>query len=238
MNWEKFKDMFHPSWHRHMQKFIESEECDKIYAFLKSESQRGKKIAPLSHNVFRAFKETSYDDLKVIFIGMCPYHSLHYGTPVADGLMMGCSITGQLQPSLEQLYGGMERELYNGLAIGAEKPADVSYLAHQGVLMCNAALTTEIGKAGSHLEIWEPFMKYLLSEVFDVTGRPIVFFGKEAAKLKKYASPFAYWYVVSHPASAAYKNGEWDSEGIFGKINQHIKFSNNETIEWLKIEQI
>lgn len=238
MNWEKFKDMFHPSWHRHMQKFIESEECDKIYAFLKSESQRGKKIAPLSHNVFRAFKETSYDDLKVIFIGMCPYHSLHYGTPVADGLMMGCSITGQLQPSLEQLYGGIERELYNGLALGAEKPADVSYLAHQGVLMCNAALTTEIGKAGSHLEIWEPFMKFLLEEVLDVTGRPIVFFGKEAAKLKKYVFPFADYYILSHPASAAYKNGEWDSEGVFTKLNHHLKFNNNETIEWLKIEEI
>lgn len=36
MIWEKFKDHFHESWHDVMQPFIESEECDKIYAFLKS----------------------------------------------------------------------------------------------------------------------------------------------------------------------------------------------------------
>ena len=58
MNWDKFKDQFHESWHSKMQPFIESEECDKIYEFLKKESKRGKKIAPLSSAIFRCFKET------------------------------------------------------------------------------------------------------------------------------------------------------------------------------------
>ncbi len=53
MEWNKFKDKFHESWHAKMRPFIESEECDKIYAFLKSESKRGKTIAPLSQNVWR-----------------------------------------------------------------------------------------------------------------------------------------------------------------------------------------
>jgi len=53
MIWDNFKDSFHESWHDKMRPFIESEECDKIYAFLKSESGRGKIIAPISSNVFR-----------------------------------------------------------------------------------------------------------------------------------------------------------------------------------------
>jgi len=57
MNWDKFKEQFHESWHIKMRPFIESSACDKIYEFLKKESKRGKKIAPLSHNVFRAFKK-------------------------------------------------------------------------------------------------------------------------------------------------------------------------------------
>lgn len=238
MNWSKFEDKFHPSWHGHMRKFIESEECDKIYEFLKHESKRGKQIAPLSGDLWRCFKETSYDDLKVVFIGMCPYHTFYKGFPVADGLMMGCSVTGQLQPSLEQFYGGIERELYGGLALGMKKPADVSYLAHQGVLMCNAALTTEMNKAGSHIDLWEPFMKFLLTEVLDYTGRPIVFFGKEASKYAKHVLPFTFKYTVSHPASAAYKHSEWDTEGIFTIINNHLQLSNNESIEWLQFEQL
>ena len=66
MIWENFQEFFHPSWHRKIRPWVESEDCDRVYAFLKKESKRGKKIAPLSSNVFRAFKETSYDELKVI----------------------------------------------------------------------------------------------------------------------------------------------------------------------------
>jgi len=69
-----------------MQPFIESEACDNIYKYLKAESQRGKKIAPLSQNVYRCFSETSYDDLKLVMVGMCPYHSIKNGQYVADGL--------------------------------------------------------------------------------------------------------------------------------------------------------
>ncbi len=234
MNWEKFKDHFHESWHDKMRPFIESEACDKIYEHLKFESKRGKQIAPLSHDVFRCFKETPLNEVKVIFIGMCPYHTANQGVPVADGLMMGCSITNRMQPSLEQFYGGIIRELYDGIALDRIKNPDVLYLAKQGVLMCNAALTTEINKAGSHLDLWEPFMKYLLEEVFSWTGIPIVFFGKEASKLKKYVAPFTFWFSVSHPASASYKNGDWDTEGIFTKINTLIMENNGFTIDWLE----
>jgi ribosomal 50S subunit-recycling heat shock protein len=65
MDWNKFSHQFDESWHNIIKPFIESEECDKIYAFLKKESARGKKIAPNSSDVFRCFKETKLSDLKV-----------------------------------------------------------------------------------------------------------------------------------------------------------------------------
>ena len=71
MKWEGIKDLIHESWHRRLRPFIESEDCDKIYEFLKSESRRGKKLAPLSSNVWRCFLETPYEDLKVVMCGMC-----------------------------------------------------------------------------------------------------------------------------------------------------------------------
>lgn len=234
MIWENFKDHFHESWHDKIRPFIESEACDKIYAHLKSESRRGKGIAPSSHNVWRCFKETPLNEVKVIFIGMCPYHTFSRTGPIADGLMMGCSTTGILQPSLEQFYNGIITELYDGIGLDRKKNPDVLYLAKQGVLMCNAALTTEMNKAGSHMEIWEPFMKYLLEEVFAWTGIPIVFFGKEASKLKKYVAPFTFSFSVSHPASASYRNGDWDTEGVFTKINTLIMENNGFTIDWLE----
>lgn len=233
MDWNKFKDQFHESWHIKMRPFIESQECDDIYAFLKKESKRGKRIAPLSNNVFRAFKETSLDEMKVILMGMCPYHTERNGIFVADGLLMGCSITETIQPSLDQFYNALEKELYGGLNLQYIKTPDVSYLAHQGVLMTNAALTTEINKAGSHLGLWEPFTKYFFEEVVYSSGVPVIFLGKDAGKYKKYVAPFTWNFTVSHPASAAYKNTDWDSEGVFKKVNQVIKENNNHNIHWL-----
>jgi uracil-DNA glycosylase len=231
MQWEKFKDQFHESWHAKVKPFIESEQCDKIYEFLKKESKRGKKIAPLSSNVFRAFRETSLDNLKVVMMGMCPYHTTLGGEYVADGLLMGCSITGKLQPSLEQFYKAIERELYED--VKHEKTPDVRYLASQGVLMLNAALTTEINKAGSHIALWEPFTRYLFENVLDTAGVPIIFLGKDAAKYERYVPPFTWSFTLSHPASASYKNTDWDTEGVFGKVNKILKDNNNYEISWL-----
>jgi uracil-DNA glycosylase len=234
MNFEKFKPLFHESWHDKIRPFIESEECDKIYAYLKKESQRGKNIAPLSSNVYRCFLETPLDKLKVVILGMCPYHTLKDGMPVADGLALSCSVTKQLQPSLDQFYKAIEKDVYPNMCLDCDlKHPDLSYLAHQGVLLFNAALTTEVNKAGSHLAIWEPFTRYVFENIIGPTGVPTIFLGKEAAKFTRYTGLFAHNFVVSHPASASYKNAEWDCEGVFSKVNQVLKEVNNYQINWL-----
>lgn len=233
MEWKKFKDQFDESWHERIAPFIESKECDEIYAQLKADGKRGKRIAPLSNLTFRCFKETKREDLKAVLVGMCPYHTMVNYVYVADGLLMGCSVTGKLQPSLENFYNGIEKELHQGLAFDWIKNPDVSYLAHQGVLMFNAALTTEIGKAGSHNQIWAPFTKYVIETVLEGTNAPILFLGKDAAAFKRYTPPFTWSFAISHPASAAYNNSEWDTEGAFTKINNVIKDNKKGTVSWL-----
>lgn len=233
MDFEKFKEHFHPSWHDKMRPFIESNECDAIYKYLKSESQRGKKIAPLSANVYRCFFETPLNDVKVVILGMCPYHTFKNYEPIADGLLMGCSITGHHQPTLEQFYDAIERELYNGMCLDGSKPPSVTHLTAQGVLMMNAALTTEMNKAGSHLEIWEPFTSYVFKEIISTLGVPVIYLGKEAAKFERYAAPFTWHFPISHPASASYRSGDWDSEGAFKAVKNILKQNNNYEIDWL-----
>ena len=236
MDWNRFSSNFHPSWHAKMRPFIESEECDKIYADLKAESKRGKRVAPLSMHVWRCFFETPLSELKAVMVGMAPYHTLKDDAPVADGLLMGCSITGKLQPTLEQYYGAVEREFYDGLNLSIIKHPDVSYLAQQGVLMLNASLTVEINKAGSHLDIWEPFIKYLFEEVINDLGVPYIFLGKDAAKYKKYTGIFAHVFELSHPASAAYKGAEWDTEGVFVKVNRLLEENNGFSVQWIDVD--
>lgn len=236
MNFDKFKSQMHPSWWNKLKPFIESEECDKIYAFLKSESKKGKKIAPLSMHVWRCFLETPFDDLKVVMVGLCPYHTFKNDAPIADGLLMGCSITEQVQPSLSQFYGAIEKEFYSGLNLSIIENPDVSFLAQQGVLMFNAALTTEINKAGSHIQIWEPFVKYLFEEVINYLGIPIIFLGKDAAVYKKYTSKLNHVFEVSHPASASYKGIDWNTDNTFVKVNKLLEENNGFSVQWVEID--
>lgn len=238
MNWINFKDKFHVSYHAKIRPFIESAECDRIYEFLKKESGRGKQIAPLSHFTYRCFQETPLNDIKVVMMGMAPYHTKMRTSDgdviIADGLLMGCSNTNVLQPSLQNFYDGLEKELFNGLTLDHWKNPDVSYLAKQGVFMFNASLTTELNKAGSHLETWEPFTKYVLDNIVSHLGVPIIFLGKDAKMYEKYIPPFSWSFTISHPASAAYKGTEWDTEGVFTKVNTVLKNNNNFTIDWLE----
>lgn len=236
MFWDKFKEHFHESWHDVIRPFVESEQCDEIYTYLKAESRRGKKIAPLSSVTYRCFKVTPLDSMKVVLLGMCPYHTQFNGVPVADGLLMGCSVSNKLQPSLDQFYNALEKDLYKELNVKYDKLSDVNYLAREGVLMLNAALTTEINKAGSHLKIWEPFIKYVFENAIAPSRVPVVFLGKEASKFKRYMAPLTWSFELSHPASASYKNIDWDSEGVFTKVNRVLVDDKKYPISWLADE--
>ncbi len=236
MNWEKFKDHFHESWWDVVRPFIESNECDQIYAFLKEKSMERKKIAPSSDLTFRAFKETPLTKMKVCMIGMAPYHTTYYGKLIADGLLMGCSVTGKLQPSLQKFYDGLEKELFHGLNLQYTKTPDVSYLAHQGVFMFNASLTVEVDKAGSHIPIWEPFIKHIFEFGIGPMKVPTIFLGKEAARYKRWMPPLSWSFILSHPASAAYNQSDWDTEKVFTKVNKLLVDDGKKKIEWLKTD--
>jgi uracil-DNA glycosylase len=237
MIWEKFKDLFHESWHKKMKPFVESSECDKIYQFLKSESLRGRRLAPLSSNVWRAFKETLFDDLNIVFLGLSPYHTFKDNAPIASGILMDCSITGKLQPSLIKFYEEAERQLYQGLNLHLIKDPDLSYLSKQGILMTNVSLTCEEGKPGSHLFQWSGFTQYLLEEVLAGTGVPIVFLGREAARYERYVAPFTHKFVVPHPASAAYSQEDWPSDNLFKKLDKHLWDCCKVKISWMKTSE-
>lgn len=232
LDWNDFQWKFHESWHRKIKPFFSEGGFDPIYDFLKSEAKRGKKIAPLSSDTFKCFKETAFDEVMLILVGMAPYHSFRNGKPVADGLLMSCSVNNYLQPSLENWYKALEHDYYNGVCASCVKNPDLTFMAHQDVLLLNAALTTEENKPGNHAALWESFMKYLFEEVFDTLHVPIVFLGQEAAKLEKYVAPFTWTFKISHPASAAYKGIDWDSEGMFKTIDKILIDNHGISIQW------
>lgn len=234
MNYSKFEPLL-GDWAPKFKAFIESSECDEIYKFLKAESLEGKVICPHRDDTFRAFRETPFGNLKCVFILQDPYHQVGKKDDkvvyVADGMAMSCSNTGVCQPSLELFYKGIENDLGQEVI----RQPDLSYLAHQGVLLLNTSLTVEMSKPGSHSGRWDKFNDYLVQEVINyyTSGLVYVSFGVNAQVMAKTIVPFLHWgFEVEHPAFAARKDRDWNHQGIFTKINRILKDSNNEEILW------
>lgn len=215
-------------WDIKLRSFIKSSDFDKILETLHNERIDGKRFTPPLKYLFRAFEECHLNNLKVVFIGQDPYPQLG----VADGIAFSCSLTGKPQPSLRHIFTEVNKTVYKEIK---EYEPDLKRWSNQGVLMLNSALTCQIDKIGSHIDIWKPFIAYVI-DMLSLTNSGIIFvlLGKQAHELESLISDNHYVLKVSHPASAAYSGGNWDSKDVFNEINKIIEKNNGSefAIKW------
>jgi uracil-DNA glycosylase len=203
-------------WDKLFKSFIFSSEFDDILTKLWSLSQEDKRFTPPLKQVFRAFEECPYDKLQIVIIGQDPYPQLG----VADGIAFSCSNTDKLQPSLKYIHDEVNRTLYAGNPISTD--LDLKRWANQGVLMLNTALTVEVGKIGSHYDIWKPFTAYLLDGLNNYKSDLVyVYMGKKAEEWSDITSDNNIKFFLKHPASAAYNGSKWDSNNVFMEIQKY-----------------
>lgn len=205
------------NWERVLSPYINGLNFDYIVNSLADGVKKGRRFTPKFKDTFNAFIECPYDDLKVVIVGQDPYPQLG----VADGIAFSCSNKGKAEKSLQ----------YINKALGTDH-TDLKYWSNQGVLLINTALTVEINKIGSHYGLWKSFTEYL----FDTLNRHnknliFVLMGKKAEEWAPLLSNMKI-YKVAHPASAAYKGGEWDCKDVFNKVNLELEKQDKTCIEW------
>ncbi len=237
-----FSEQFHESWYEKIQPIIESPEVYEIFQHLKSESKRGKKLTPLSQDLFKSF-QIDLNKLKVVLVGLDSYPQYFNNKPAANGIAFDCRNYGRVSPSLEKLYEAWKNDCY------LDKPSELElvdwnnlslqYLVDQGVMLTNAGLCTEKDKPGKYIDLWKPFWKLVYEQVFATeAGLIFIYLGREAQKLREYTVPFSHHLLMcEHPASSAYNNREMIHNNVFSKANLILKNNNGEQaqIEWLDV---
>jgi uracil-DNA glycosylase len=122
--------------------------------FLVTQKQQRRVIYPKSDNIFAALDLCPLPEAKVVIIGQDPYH----GPQQAHGLCFSVQPGVPQPPSLVNIF----REINDDLGsperrLGADRGC-LEPWARQGVLLLNAVLTVERGRAGSHQgKGWETF---------------------------------------------------------------------------------
>jgi uracil-DNA glycosylase len=144
---------------------------------------------------------------------------------VADGIAFSCGITQKPQPSLKFIFQEIERTVYQEFP--THQDPDLTRWSNQGVLLINTALTCEMDKVGSHYDIWNDFIMYLL-DMLNLTNSGIIFIllGAKAQELESVLGQNHYILKASHPASAVYNGGKWDCNDVFNKANEIIQGNN------------
>ena len=142
--------------------------------FLVNEYQT-KTIYPKIDNIYNALSLTPPNSVKLVILGQDPY--IREGQ--AHGLAFSVPKGTIFPPSLKNIF----KELKIEFSYPIPKSGDLTFLAKQGVLLLNTALTVEEGKKLSHKEVWVNFTDEII-KIVSSFNRPIVFLlmGNEAYK--------------------------------------------------------
>lgn len=216
-------------------KVINIEEADRI---LKSLIDSGKPICPLPRDVYKAFRECPYDNLKVVMLAQDPYPDYYKGKPRATGIAFANAKDTPYKdcsPSLKVLRESV---------IDFTKPHGIVTFDNslekwekQGVLMLNTALTCERGKIGVHSLIWRKLIGDMLMGLSKINpGIVYVLMGSAAKSFKHYINRKNNFILECvHPSWYARTEIPMPPN-IWRDINTILLGLNGSTIEWFEEE--
>ncbi len=144
-----------PSWKARIGDYLQRDDMRALSAFLRQRKLAGARIFPPGPQIFAAFDATPFDAVKVVILGQDPYHG--YGQ--AHGLCFSVLPGVPVPPSLDNIF----KEIQSDLGIARPDHGCLLPWAQRGVLLLNAVLTVEEGRAGAHQgKGWEGFTDHAI----------------------------------------------------------------------------
>lgn len=217
------------SWYDFFNELEQKEYYKDLKVFLKKEYSTYT-CYPRQQDMFLAFRLTTLQSLKVVIIGQDPYHEEGQAMGLAFSVPYGIKVP----PSLVNIYKEIELE-YN-CKINKDN-GDLTYLAHQGVLLLNAYLSVRKGEPLSHkCKGYESFLKDAV-EYIDKNTNYVVFmlWGGFAKKIKKYIkNPTHLILEANHPSPLSANRGGWFGCNHFKLANEYLAKNNINQIDWRK----
>lgn len=215
-----------PSWKQQVGDYLGRTDMQALSAFLRAEKAAGKHIYPPGSEIFAALDATPFEQIKAVIIGQDPYH----GPGQAHGLCFSVRPDVPIPPSLQNIYKEMTED--TGI-----KPPDHGYLmpwAKRGVLLLNAVLTVEAGRAGSHQgKGWEGFTDHIIQRLNE-QREGLVFFLWGSYAQRKGALVDRQRHCVlraPHPSPLSAHRGFFGC-GHFGKCNRYLAKIGQPLIDW------
>ena len=218
-----------PSWQSALLPVLQTREARRLGGFLKAEEKAGKSIYPPRGSRLAALELTPLDAVRVVILGQDPYH----GPGQAHGLCFSVPDGVRIPPSLVNIY----KELQSDLGIAPPRHGNLEKWARQGVLLLNASLTVEAGRAGSHQNMgWEAITDAVVAAVA-AKQEPCVFmlWGSHARKKADRVADLAHSrhlvLTAPHPSPLSAHSGFFGCRH-FSRANAFLEANGRGAIDW------
>lgn len=214
------------SWKKRLSPEFEKDYMKNLKAFLLEQKKQKKIIYPKGEDYFAALNLTPFNKVKVVILGQDPYH----GPNQAHGLSFSVQDGVRFPPSLLNIF----KELEADLGIPRPKSGHLDKWAKQGVLLLNAVLTVEAGKAGAHQgKGWEKFTDKII-ELINEEKENVAFllWGSYAQKKGAFIDRKKHLVIETvHPSPLSAHRGFFGSRP-FSKINDYLESTGQKPINW------
>jgi uracil-DNA glycosylase len=138
-----------PSWHDVLDGEVRKPYFAELAEFVDAE-RAAHTVYPPESDVFSAFKQTPFEEVKVLLLGQDPYHD----EGQAHGLCFSVRPGKKSPPSLVNIF----KELRDDLGCPPPNHGCLDSWARQGVMLLNAVLTVRAHQPNSHKgRGWEEF---------------------------------------------------------------------------------
>ncbi|HTM69971.1 MAG TPA: uracil-DNA glycosylase [Luteimonas sp.] len=215
-----------PSWKTRVGDYLRTPQMQELSAFLRARRAAGARIYPAARDIFAAFDATPFDAVKVVILGQDPYH----GPGQAHGLCFSVQPGTAIPPSLDNMFKELQRDL------GVPRPDNGCLLpwAQQGVLLLNAVLTVEDGRAGAHAgKGWEGFTDHVVETLArEREGLVFLLWGAYAQKKGAVIDPRRHKVLKApHPSPLSAHRGFMGC-GHFSAANEYLARRGERPIDW------
>ena len=215
-----------PSWKARIGEQLMRPRMRELSAFLRQRQAAGAHVYPPGPQIFAAFDATPFDAVKVVILGQDPYH----GPGQAHGLCFSVLPGVPVPPSLVNIF----KELNADLGIAPPDHGCLLPWARQGVLLLNAELTVEEGRAGAHQgKGWEGFTDHAIETLArEREGLVFLLWGSYAQAKGKVIDPRRHRVLKApHPSPLSAHRGFLGC-GHFSAANQSLARSGQAPIDW------
>lgn len=229
------------SWKGRLRAEFERPYMRSLSAFLRAEKAEQKTIYPRGPEIFAALDLTPFEAVRVVIIGQDPYH----GPNQAHGLCFSVREGVELPPSLVNIFKEIESDMAAPDAPGSRPDARfdrrrgcLTGWAKQGVLLLNAVLTVERGRAASHQgRGWEQFTDRIVALLNEEReGLVFLLWGSYAQKKGAIVDRRRHCVLTApHPSPLSASSGFFGCRH-FSKANRWLVEHGQAPIDWFAVE--